>query len=192
MGILQNHLLPGKFIAPQAKVVDFVKENSCWNWLKLESYFLRSILDHISACYPLSETFSDDVYTWKLNMNGKFSMKTAYGSVVRNENLMEDNRWKLIWDNSLTSRIKHFLWLVRRGRLLTNSKHARRRMTDNEGCSRCETVQESISHVLHNCKLAAAVWMLQGNIIVDHRFFLDENGGLVASEFKGTKLDGSK
>lgn len=47
-------------------------------------------------------------------------------------------------------------------------------MTDTKGCSRCGAVQDSVIHVLRDCKLAAAVWMLHGNVTVDHSFFVME------------------
>lgn len=49
LGKLQNYLLPGRMVASHTKVADFVTHEGCWNWLELEYYFPRNILEHISA-----------------------------------------------------------------------------------------------------------------------------------------------
>lgn len=104
---------------------------------------------------------------------------------------MEDIRWKLIWESKLQPRIKHFIWLARRGQLLTNCERVRRRMDDSEHCDRCGMLQESLIHVLCDCPLATVVWMLQGNISVQHKFFEMEFEDWFLTNLKGQSWMGT-
>lgn len=160
----------GRVIEPQLKVVDFVPHDGNWNWLELANYFPRDILERISACCTPNESLGEDSCLWKPSKNGKFSVKSAYGSVTGDAGLLKDNRWQIVWDNALPPRIKRFIWLARRRRLLTNCERVRRRLVDSEQYEQCGAVQESLIHVLRDYPLAVAVWMLQGNISVHHRF----------------------
>lgn len=98
-------------------------------------------------------------------------MKSAYNSIATDDNLLEDTKWRVVWDNKLPPRINYFFWLVRKGRLLTNDERVRRRMTIDASCARCGAVQETIMHVLRDCSAAKDVWRQQSIIIVVHGFF---------------------
>lgn len=44
-------------------------------------------------------------------------------------------------------------------KILTNSERAKRRMTNDESCTACENVQETVLHALRDCKVATDVWL---------------------------------
>lgn len=71
-----------------------------------------------------------------------------------------------------TSRIKHFLWLVKRQRLLTNSERTRRCLTDNPGCILCGDTQETVLHVLRDYRIAKEVWMKLLSFTTVNSFFV--------------------
>lgn len=128
LGFLKDYLLPGTSIPDQVKVADFLDVNGGWNWDKLKVFFPKDVLERLAACHPPHVLLGGDVCMWKLNSNGLFSVRTTYRSIAHAESLLMDNRWKLVWDNGLPPRVKFFLWLVRRGRLMTNHDRVRRRM----------------------------------------------------------------
>lgn len=125
----------------------------------MRSLFDHEVLECIKVFFPSKIEFGADICSWKLCNDGNFTVKSAYESLVADELVFEDLNWKLIWDNSLPPRIKNFLWLVRRGRLLTNGERARRGMSADAGCVLCGAVNESIMHVLRDCQFAQEVWV---------------------------------
>lgn len=158
IGPLHRHIIPGMSILANVKVADFVTVDGNWDRMKLSLFFNKEILDRIVSCHPPPEELGEDICTWKLSSNGNFTLKSAYKSVSYSESILEDGNWKLIWKNQLTPRIKHFLWLARNERLLTNSERVRRKMVNDAGCVRCGAAAESVIHGLRDCEFAVAVW----------------------------------
>lgn len=70
-------------------------------------------------------------------MDEKFSVKSVYGSLMESVNLQHCIDWNLIWKAALPPRIKHFLWLVTKRRILTNFERARRHMIASRICVAC-------------------------------------------------------
>lgn len=95
---------------------------------------------------------------WKVNQNGKYTIKSAYENVSRNDSILVDTSWNLVWKSQFPPRIKYFLRIVKKGRLLTNSERVRRKLIDNAGCPLCSVINETIVHVLRDCYFAAVVW----------------------------------
>ncbi|OMO68562.1 reverse transcriptase [Corchorus capsularis] len=69
-----------------------------------------------------------------------------------------DIGWKKIWRLDVPPRVKHFLWLVRHGRLLTKLACFRRHITSIATCSRCGVADESVLHVLRDCGTSQSIW----------------------------------
>ncbi|KAE8686024.1 cytochrome P450 71A9-like [Hibiscus syriacus] len=61
-----------------------------------------------------------------------------------------------LWRFNELPRVRVFLWLACKGRLLTNEERARRHIANNASCSVCSATTESISHVLRDCVEACA------------------------------------
>lgn len=93
---------------------------------------------------------------WKLNMNGPFTLKIAYQSIDHDERVLSNSKWKLIWDNKLPPKVKCFLWLVKKGRLLTNHERVRRKIASDAACARCGVVQKIVLHVLRDFSFTKA------------------------------------
>lgn len=63
--------------------------------------------------------------SWKSMMDGKFSVNSAYSSLTEPVNVRINSEWKVVWKTELPPKIKHFLWLVKHKRILTNCERAR-------------------------------------------------------------------
>ncbi|MBA0686233.1 hypothetical protein Goari_013845 [Gossypium aridum] len=159
LGPLHEHLYSNVVILAHLKVADFVDPDGCWKWSKLRHYFSSEILDYIVVCHPPNDTLGNDTCLWRPNVNGRFSIKAAYKSIVQFDVSHVNTRWKEIWNNALPPRIKHFLWLVMHRRLLTNCKRVRRRLTNEAGCLICGGSQETVLHALRDCWFATEAWM---------------------------------
>lgn len=55
-------------------------------------------------------------------------------------------------------KVKVFIWLLLKGKLLTNLEQKLRRMTENAACPVCDEEEESISHLVRSFPQAIDVW----------------------------------
>jgi len=79
---------------------------------------------------------------------------------------MTDNTGKWHWLVKLKAieNIKHLLWLIFHGCLLTNTLRFRRRLTDNQGCPCCQFAVEDTWYCIRDCRRAWEVWSELGFI----------------------------
>ncbi|KAH1083469.1 hypothetical protein J1N35_023230 [Gossypium stocksii] len=161
VGPLSNHVLDGSVLPAHLKVADLVDSDGCWNWTVLQTYFTSEVLEYIAMCPPPPVELRVDGCQWKSNGTGKFSVKTAYNSLVPMDGVTVNEDWRVVWDNDLPPRIKHFMWLVMHRKCQTNEERARRNLTNDAGCALCEATQETILHASRDCHGSVAVWSQQ-------------------------------
>ncbi|KAG8473137.1 hypothetical protein CXB51_035140 [Gossypium anomalum] len=69
-------------------------------------------------------------------------------------------RIKSVWKYKGPQRVRLFLWLAAKQRLLTNSERVRRGFGQSSLCSLCGHDSEDLLHVLRDCLIAKETWML--------------------------------
>ncbi|CAN1192031.1 Putative ribonuclease H protein At1g65750, partial [Linum perenne] len=80
----------------------------------------------VGGMIPPRSDAGEDFLVWGLEENGKFSIKSAYG-LLKDFRLDEQNgRWQKVWKWKGPNRIKHFMWIVMHGKLLTNTERNNR------------------------------------------------------------------
>lgn len=93
------------------------------------------------AAIILHEDSEVDDYTgWNEEASGEFSISSAYDIVVNVEEPIEAAKWNSIWKLKVPNRIRTFLWLVRHGRILTNSNRVKRGVLDCDKCWCCNNM----------------------------------------------------
>ena len=101
-----------------------------------------------------------DGWTW---CEPRFSVRGAYRR-FREQAASEDplflRIWRRIWRSRTPLKIRVFLWLLLRRRLMTRS--FRQRMVPNASaeCAMCGAIPEDCDHIFIRCPVAQAVWML--------------------------------
>ncbi|KAF7835714.1 putative ribonuclease H protein [Senna tora] len=91
----------------------------------------------------------EDKVTWKYSGDGEFSVKITFEALnIMDEVGCSDANWKKIWNQRGPQRVKTFLWLLMKGKLLPNTQRVRRRLTDDDKCSRCRMEAEAIIHMI--------------------------------------------
>ncbi|CAN1123629.1 Putative ribonuclease H protein At1g65750 [Linum perenne] len=99
-----------------------------------------------------------DVLVWGLEDNGKFSVKSAY-ALLKDFRLDEQNgQWQKVWKWQGPNKIKHFMWIVMQGKLLTNRERMRRHLAASDICSACSQGAETLDHLFRSCRFAREVW----------------------------------
>ena len=63
-----------------------------------------------------------DVFVWALHSSGTFSVKSMYAALINNRVRVSQDLWQI----KIPSRIKIFLWYLKRGVILTKDNLARR------------------------------------------------------------------
>lgn len=85
-------------------------------------------------------------------------MKSAYRALQSLDWNDVDGLWRHVWKLLAAQRVRTFLWLMFKGRLLPNAECFRGMMTNDQQCSLCNSPTEDINHVLKECPFAAQVW----------------------------------
>ncbi|XP_019167697.1 PREDICTED: uncharacterized protein LOC109163410 [Ipomoea nil] len=140
----------------EAKVSDFILPNRTWNVDKLSSLLPHDIIDGIRATpIAVCEQVSDSLY-WPRSPTGAFSVRSAFSHIAGNDEDAMDTSW--VWKMRVTERCRLFLWLLMRGRLLTNMERWRKGMTEDTLCATCGDGDETMNHVLMECSFAKDCW----------------------------------
>ena len=66
--------------------------------------------------------------------------------------------WKRFWKWPGIQRVRVFLWLAFKRKLLTNEERTKRGMTNEDHCSICNMGVEDVDHVLRHCTVAKQCW----------------------------------
>ncbi|GKV18865.1 hypothetical protein SLEP1_g29190 [Rubroshorea leprosula] len=149
---------------PSLLVSETINPDRDWNLELLHELVPAEIVEKIRAI-PLSRNSQlEDGDFWASSMDGLFTVKSAYQllQAPRNFAYHSTDSWNWIWKLHCAERIRLFVWLLVRGRVLTNSVRFARHMAPSPLCPRCESSNETPIHLLRDCFYAKTVWSLLG------------------------------
>ncbi|CAN1831409.1 Putative ribonuclease H protein At1g65750 [Linum perenne] len=141
-----------------AVVAELVNEDGLWDLDLISQYLPPNVVDCVSGMSPPRPDRREDGWSWGAEQSGMFSIRSAYKLILDNDELPITDSWKSIWKWSGPNRIRHFLWIAKHGRLLTNSERRRRHMANDSSCSLCNHPEENLIHILRECPFANDVW----------------------------------
>ncbi|KAF7831188.1 putative ribonuclease H protein At1g65750 family [Senna tora] len=107
----------------------FITSSGGWDWSKIDPYVSTDVHNSIAAILPTINDRSDCL-RWRNTRDGAFSIKSV-----------------------------SFIWLIAHCKILTNSHHLHRKLTDNAMCPRCGREEETALHALRDCDSVAELWM---------------------------------
>lgn len=116
---------------------------------------LRDWNQIVSSILDLNLTQDPDTFIWSLNSNGQFSVKSMYAALINNGIRVSQE----IWQTKLPTKIKVFMWYLKKGVILTKDNLAKRNWHGDRACSLCH-VNESIQHLFLDCAYAKFLWRL--------------------------------
>ncbi|WCJ40291.1 DNAse I-like superfamily protein [Euphorbia peplus] len=140
------------------RVTDMVDNTGMWKWDSFKHLLPNSCLFLIAAALPCPITPHTDQVFWMGSSSGKFSVKSAYSMMV-DDSAPSLRMWKTIWQWPGPQRIRCFIWLVTKRRILTNPERKRRHLSDEDLCQICNLYPETITHVFRDCPFARSVWL---------------------------------
>ncbi|XP_074266271.1 uncharacterized protein LOC141588743 [Silene latifolia] len=145
--------------------------NGAWIFDSLDFVLPDDMLNTILAI-PLPSASKPDLLTTNLAPKGKFSISSAYSSLLNLSNhpptFTPTLEW--LWDLPTLPKIKFFLWLVWWDKLPHKLTLFKRNIIPSPSCLLCPnpSLKESSLHLLRDCSIASSVWSL---LNVDHSFF---------------------
>jgi hypothetical protein len=95
----------------------------------------------------------EDRIVWSLGKKG-FSVNSLYKKKMSDQVAMS---CRFLWKSKLPHKIKIFIWLVVRNKILTKDNFKKRNWHDSGDCCFCGCA-ESIDHLFFNCSIARYVW----------------------------------
>ncbi|CAN1819379.1 Putative ribonuclease H protein At1g65750, partial [Linum perenne] len=67
-------------------------------------------------------------------------------------------QWQRIWKWQSPNKIKHFMWIVMQGKLLTNMERARRHISLSDTCAACSQGPGTLDHLFRLCQFSKSIW----------------------------------
>ena len=110
-----------------------------------------------------------DRLCWTKNRAHKFTVKSAYHVALRLQqpNAAEHSRvgidrmvWKKLWKQNITPKVRMFAWRACLDILPTKVNLACKKIWVDPECTTCTQQDETICHVLWQCRLARNTWAL--------------------------------
>ncbi|KAK8620690.1 hypothetical protein V6N13_067156 [Hibiscus sabdariffa] len=135
-----------------------VDEFDNWDWPRLQPFLPQSVLLHLSATKPPRPGFKGDFPGWARSHDRNFSVRTAYEALRDNGVQSANAVWKVIAGFRGLQRIKIFIWLLAKEKLLCNAERVRRHLSNCARCKACGAAVESTHHIFRGCPIAVAVW----------------------------------
>ncbi|KAL4284332.1 hypothetical protein GQ457_16G009900 [Hibiscus cannabinus] len=137
--------------APVAAMVD---DNGGWDWIRLEQWLPQDVVAKIAAIKPPRSDAGADIPGWRWGKSRTFTVCSAYQAIHNPSTTTNESHWSKIWRLPVPQRIRVFMWLVFRQRLLTNAERFRRHLTLSDSCPLCHSAPETIDHMLRTCPRA--------------------------------------
>ncbi|KAK8537620.1 hypothetical protein V6N12_043773 [Hibiscus sabdariffa] len=131
-----------------------------WDIQKLSTFFYAAVIPHVLSIYCLDSLDLPDTPLWRLSGKQSFDIKFAYTSLSGRFWDVEQQGWRTVWSLQVPQRLRFFLWLSLKGKLMTNTERFRHSLCPQPLCPCCHDVGETVLHVLRDCRNAQAVWCL--------------------------------
>ncbi|GMJ13731.1 hypothetical protein like AT4G29090 [Hibiscus trionum] len=169
LGPLSAYLTQHSVAPPNISFSDLVAANGEWDRDQLLSIFHPDVIPHILGIKCPSLADVNDQLVWRLTPRGNFETKSAYGLLTGNLEAAPNVLWRLIWQAPMPQRLRVFLWIISRNKLMRNHERFRRHVGHSSTCPRCNLEDETIIHVLGDCSAASVIWnrLLPANIAND-------------------------
>ena len=100
----------------------------------------------------------NDKIRWGLSQTSAFNMKEATAILTNSGTDNHDPKWKNIWKANLWPKISSFLQLLLRRCILTWENQQKRGSIGPSQCYLCKANEETIDHLLDECKFADKIW----------------------------------
>jgi ribonuclease HI len=153
--------------------INNIFEGGSWYFHILSFIFPQHLELSIKAVPIRRDSIGEDSLIWNSSTNGDFDSKDAYllalGNI--NSNLGFVDQW--IWNLNIPPKIQYFLWKCAHHSLPVKTTLVQRRIIEAPICDICLNSDETILHVLRDCRVAHQFWLDSG-LAPSNPFFLGD------------------
>lgn len=114
-----------------------------------------TMMNRLTAYHPVAG--NEDGWTW---LDGSFSASRLYRKLLPPCTLPSELSldYRRIWKSAVPLKIKIFMWLLRRGRILTKVYRSQWAHEADTSCVLCAGPMEDCDHLFGNCPVTTEVW----------------------------------
>ncbi len=94
-------------------------------------------------------THDSDGALWRWSKSDFFSVKSAF--IFLQDGGIRDSRFSKVWSTRAPLKVKIFIWLILRGRVLTTDNLRKRGWAGDDCCTLCSSESESVDHLFIGC-----------------------------------------
>ncbi|KAL4348691.1 hypothetical protein GQ457_17G012930 [Hibiscus cannabinus] len=134
---------------------DLMTPSGSWDVALLLSLFPAPVAHRILSIRCPNTSDGVDFCHWR--WHDRFTVREAYMKCMENSLDSSSTHWDVVWSLSVSQRVRVFLWLALRQKLMTNLERQRRNLCNYVSCSRCSFAESTI-HVLRDCAHAKQIW----------------------------------
>ncbi|XP_039138822.1 uncharacterized protein LOC120276159 [Dioscorea cayenensis subsp. rotundata] len=128
--------------------------NDSWDWNKLFMLFGENFLFFTNKLGVI-DCRSSNHWVWSPKSGSSKLASSVYHFLNHNHNWVG---WKKLWELNVAPRVKHFIWLVFRGRISTSEYLYSIGLGPRNACALCGLKLETIDHLFVQCPRAIDVW----------------------------------
>ncbi|KAL4333564.1 hypothetical protein GQ457_07G033850 [Hibiscus cannabinus] len=143
---------------PQISFASVLNDRGEWDIAQLSTVFMATAVPYILGIKPPNPNSGPDMCVWRWTDHQEFVLKSAYQQCVPPVLGVPDPLWKHIWRLHVPQRIRCFLWLACRQKLMTNLERCKRKLTDDSFCPVCNREVETIIHIFRDCVYLRQYW----------------------------------
>ncbi|MBA0838145.1 hypothetical protein Goarm_010234 [Gossypium armourianum] len=143
---------------------DMITEEGLWN---LELFHVRlpnEVLNQFVSIPPSHPYVGADRVTWMGTSIGSFIIKNASKMIKGSSWNSKDEIWNITWKYQRPQRVRIFIWLDLKHRLLKQVERRKRGITNDDHYTICGVVSEDVIHAIQDCR--AAKEEKQGNEVL--------------------------
>lgn len=158
MGPLVDYIPASANINTNNLLCDLSTKEGNWNFDLLQVWLLEEIIHHIRGIPPPQPLEGPDRLSWRRSSIGAFSIKSSFRMIKEDSWDLEDELWKRAWNLQGPQRVRFFIWIVLKQRLLMNTDKTRRGIVVDSSCPVCGHEIKDTLHIVRDCTLAKGVW----------------------------------
>lgn len=136
-----------------------INDEGTWNLELFRIWQSKEIIRRIVSISPPHISTSHDRINWARTSTSFFSLKSGYWSLRGRTWNPRDTKWNISWKFQGHQRVRFFLWLVLKQRLLTNVKRVKRGIRHDSSCGLYGHHLEDILHAIRDCTITKETWM---------------------------------
>ncbi|KAG7579838.1 Ribonuclease H domain [Arabidopsis thaliana x Arabidopsis arenosa] len=159
--LLDLALIPVPVEMVDARARSYWSNGRGWDLSRLSVYLPENVRMMLTAVVVDTVTGARDRLSWGENADGKFTVKSAYSRLTR-EDIPNQNVSALfgrVWRAEIPERVRLFFWLVVHQVVMTNVERNKRHLCDTSICQVCKGGEETILHVLRDCPAMEGIWI---------------------------------